>query len=43
VDLEAEAGIVAEAVGHALDDLDLVVDALDEVGTERPTAVGQDA
>src|SRR5690606_9615635 len=26
-DLEEEVGVIAEAVGHALDDLDLVVDA----------------
>jgi hypothetical protein len=42
-DLEEEVGIVAEAVGHALDDLDLVFDAFDEIGAERPAAVGQDA
>ena len=29
-DLEEEVGIIAEAVGNALDDLDLVVDALDQ-------------
>src|SRR5207342_1492110 len=42
-DLEEEVGVVAEAVGHALDDLDLVVDALDEVGAQRESAVGEDA
>jgi hypothetical protein len=42
-DLEEEVGVVAEAIGHSLDDLDLVVDALDQVGAERPAAVGQDA
>ena len=42
-DLEEEVGVVAEAVGHALDDLDLVVNALDEVGAEGVAAVGQDA
>ena len=42
-DLEEEVGIVAEAVSHSLDDLDLVVDALDEVGAEGVSAVGEDA
>src|SRR5690606_36200517 len=42
-DLEEEVGVIAEAVGHALDDLDLVVDALDQVGPQRPSAVCQDA
>jgi transposase len=42
-DLEEEIGIIAVAVGHAFDDLDLVVDALDQVGSERPLAVRQDA
>lgn len=32
---------MAEAVGHALDDFDLVVDALDEVGAQRSAAVGK--
>ena len=35
-DLEEEVGVVAEAVGHALD-------ALDQVGSERPAAMGEDA
>jgi hypothetical protein len=42
-DLEEEIGVIAVALGHALDDLDLVVDALDEVGAERPSAVREDA
>jgi hypothetical protein len=28
-DFQKEVGVVAEAVGHSLDDLDLVVDAFD--------------
>src|SRR5678816_4517509 len=42
-DFEEEVGVVAEAVGHALDDIDLVVDALDEVGAQRESAVSEDA
>jgi len=42
-DLQEEVVVVAEAIGHALDDLDLVVDALDEVGAQREAAVRQDA
>jgi thiol-disulfide isomerase/thioredoxin len=42
-DLEEEIGIIAVAVGHTFDDLDLVVDALDQVGSQRPLAVRQDA
>lgn len=42
-DLEKEVGVVAEAVGHALDDLDLVVGAFEQAGVERPGGVGQDA
>jgi hypothetical protein len=42
-DLEEEVGVVAEAVGHALDDLDLVVDPLDEVGAQGESAMGEDA
>lgn len=42
-DLEEEVGVIAEAVGHAFDDLDLVVDALDDVSAERVSAVGEDA
>lgn len=38
-----EIGVVAVAAGHALDDLDLVVDALAQVGTGGPLAVRQDA
>ena len=29
-DLEEEVGVVAKAIGHSLDDLDLVVDALEQ-------------
>src|SRR5688572_17315272 len=42
-DLEEEVGVFAEAVGHPLDHLDLVVDAFDQVGTEPTPAVGEDA
>src|SRR6188472_4046596 len=42
-DFEKEVRLVAKAVGHALDHFDLVVDALDQVGTQRPTAMGKDA
>jgi hypothetical protein len=42
-DLEEEVGVVTEAVRHAFDDLDLVVDALDEVGAQRESAMGEDA
>jgi hypothetical protein len=42
-DLEEEVGVIAKAIGHALDDLDLVVDFLDQVGAEGILAVGQDA
>ena len=35
--------VVAEAVGHPFDDLDLVVDALDQVGAQRVAAVTEDA
>jgi len=41
--LEEEVFVVSEAVGHSLDDFDLVVDAFQEAGVERPAAVGQDA
>jgi len=42
-DLEEEVGIIAVAICDPLDDLDLVVDALDQVGSQRPAAVGEDA
>ena len=42
-DPEEEVGVVAEAVGHPRDHLDLVVDTFDQVGTERSPAVGEDA
>src|SRR5690606_14031850 len=41
-DLQEEVGVVPVAVGHPLDDLDLVVDAFDQIGSQRPAAVGQD-
>src|SRR5262249_46749873 len=41
-DLEEEVGIIAEAVGHPLEDLDLVVDPLEQAGVQRPAAVGKD-
>src|SRR5207244_12432622 len=39
--LEEEVIVVAKAIGHALDDLDLVVDTLEQAGIERIAAVGQ--
>src|SRR5262249_38238940 len=42
-DLEEEVGVVTKAVGHAFDDLDLVVDPLDQIGAERIAAMGEDA
>ena len=42
-DLQEEVGVIAEAIGHPLDDLLFVVDALDQVGAEGPAAVGEDA
>jgi len=42
-DLEEEVAVVAEAIGHALDHLDPVVDAFDEIGAQGPAGVGQDA
>ena len=42
-DFEEEVVVIAETVGHALDDLDLVVEAFEQAGVERPTAVGEDA
>ena len=41
-DSEEEVFVVAESVGHAFDDLDLVVDAFQQAGMERPAAVRQD-
>lgn len=43
MDFEEEVGVVTEAIGHAFDDFYLVVNTLDEVGTERILAVGEDA
>src|SRR6185437_9091549 len=42
-DLEEEIGVVAEAVGHAFDDLDLVVDAFQDAGVHWVMAVAEDA
>jgi hypothetical protein len=41
-DAEEEIGVIAEPVGHALDDLDLVVDALDQISAQRSAAVRED-
>jgi len=38
-DFEEEVLIVAESVCHLLDDLDLVVDALEQAGVQRPFGV----
>jgi hypothetical protein len=35
-------GVIAETVGHALDDLDLVVDALDQISAQRSAAARED-
>jgi len=35
--------VVAESVGHSLDDLDLVVEAFEQAGVERPSGMGDDA
>jgi len=42
-DLEDEVVVVAEAIGHALDDLDLVVHAFETPGVDRISAVIDDA
>ena len=42
-DFEEEVVGVAEFVCHSLDDLDLVVDALEQACVERPSGVGEDA
>src|SRR5690606_17857377 len=42
-DLEEEVVGVAVAVGHALDDLDAVVDAFEDAGIEAVTGAGDDA
>ena len=42
-DLENEAGVVAVTVGHALEDLDLVVDPLEDASVQREVAVREDA
>ena len=42
-DLEKEVGVVSEAVGHALEHLDLVVDAFEEAGVQGEAAVREDA
>ena len=41
-DFEKEVLVVAEAVGHPLEDFDLVVDSFEEAGVQRPTAMGDD-
>src|SRR5690606_8094256 len=42
-DFEEEVVGVAVAVGHALDDLDAVVDAFEDAGIEAVTGAGDDA
>ena len=42
-DSEKEVVVISEAVGHALDDFNLVVDAFDEAGPDGVCAVGQNA
>jgi hypothetical protein len=39
-DLEEQVGVVAEAMGRPLDDLDLVVDALEQAAVGWPAAMG---
>lgn len=41
-DFEEEVLVITEAVGHPLDDFDLVVDALEHAGVQRITAVRQE-
>jgi hypothetical protein len=41
-DAEEEIGVSAKIVGHALDDIDLVVDALDQISAQRSAAVRED-
>ena len=38
---EEEALVITEAVGHPLDDLDLIVDALEHASVQRIAAVRQ--
>ena len=40
-DFEEEVFVITEAVGHPLDDFDLVVDALEHAGVQRIAAVRQ--
>lgn len=42
-DLQEEVAIVSIPIAHALEDLDLVVDALEQAGVERVATVGEDA
>ena len=42
-DFEEEVFVVAESVGHSLDDFDLVVEAFEQAGVEGPGGVGDDA
>lgn len=42
-DFQEEVMIITEAIGHAFDHLDPVVDAFHQIGSQRPAAVGQDA
>jgi hypothetical protein len=42
-DLDEGALIIPEAVGHWLDDFDLVVDSIQEAGVQRPAAMGEGA
>ena len=43
LDLEEEVGRVAEAVGHALDHFDAVIDAFEQAGVHWVDGAGQDA
>lgn len=42
-DFEEEVFMIPEAVGHAFDDLDLVVDAFEQAGMQRVAAMSYDA
>ena len=41
-DIEEEVVIVSESICHTLDDLDLVIDAFEETGVQRPAAGSED-
>ena len=42
-DFEEEVRVIAKTVGHSVDDLDLLADAFDQVGSQQPAAVREDS